>query len=72
MVGGENAALLRKLFGVGKAGAQNVLDNIKNVEIPNGLSKETLQAYRELINRVPDPAGTQQIRAKILDELLKR
>jgi RHS repeat-associated protein len=72
MVGGKNAALLRQLFGRGAAGAQKVLDDIKNVQVPRGLSRETLQAYRELINRVPDPAGTQEIRAKIIDQLLKQ
>jgi RHS repeat-associated protein len=71
LVGGGNAALFRQLFKVGPKGAQEVLSNIKNVKIPEGLTKEAMQAYRELINRVPDPAGTQAIRAKILDELLK-
>jgi RHS repeat-associated protein len=67
----QNAPLFRKLFGTGKEGAQTVLNNIKNVKAPEGLTKEAMQAYRELINRVPDPAGTQAIRAKILDYLLK-
>ena len=69
---GDNAALLRELFGTNEAGAQKVLENIENVKIPNGLTKEAMQAYRELINRVPDPRGTQAIRAKILDKLLKK
>lgn len=67
----QNATLFRKLFGTGKEGAQAVLNNIKNVKAPEGLTKEAMQAYRELIKRVPDPAGTQAIRAKILDQLLK-
>jgi RHS repeat-associated protein len=67
----QNAPLFRKLFGTGKEGAQAVLNNVKNVKVPEGLTKEAMQAYRELINRVPDPAGTQAIRAKILDHLLK-
>jgi hypothetical protein len=71
MVGGENAARLRQLFGTNEKGAKSVLDNIKNVKLPEGLTKETMQAYRELINRVPDSRGTQAIRAKILDQLLK-
>ncbi|ATL49390.1 hypothetical protein COR50_20640 [Chitinophaga caeni] len=71
MVGGENAARLRQLFGTNEKGAQAVLENIKNVELPEGLTKETIQAYRELINRVPNPRGTQAIRAQILDHLSK-
>lgn len=72
MVGGKNAELLRKLFGTNEKGAKTVLDNIENVKIPEGLTKETLEAYRELINRVPDPRGTQAVRAQILDALLKK
>lgn len=68
----QNSSLFRQLFGTNEKGAQAVLGNIKNVEAPEGLSKEAMQAYRELINRVGDPRGTQVIRAKILDELLKR
>jgi len=68
----QNSALFRQLFGTNEKGAQEVLDNIKNIKVPEGLSKEAMQAYRELINRVGDPRGTQAIRAKILDELLKR
>ena len=71
IVGGKNAELLRKLFGSNEKGAQAVLDNIKNVKIPEGLTKETMEAYRELINRVPDTKGVQAMRAKILDALLK-
>ena len=71
MVGGENAARFRALFGSNEVGAKAVLDNIKNVKIPNGLTKETMQAYRELINRVGDTRGTQAIRSQILDHLLK-
>lgn len=71
MVGGKNAALLRGLFGANETGAKAVLDNIKNVKIPEGLTKETMETYRELINRVPDSRGTQAIRAQILDKLLK-
>lgn len=72
IVGGRNAGLLRKLFGPNEKGAQAVLENIDNVEIPEGLSKETLQAYRELIDMVGDPRGTQALRAQILDKLLNR
>lgn len=67
----QKSSLFRQLFGTNEKGAQAVLDNIKNVKIPEGLSKEAMQAYRELINRVGVPRGTQAIRAKILDELLK-
>jgi len=67
----QNSPLFRKLFGTNKEGAQAVLNNIKNVKVPEGLTKEAMQAYRELINKVPDPAGTQEIRAKNLDYLLK-
>ena len=70
MVGGKNAPKLRKLFGSNEKGAQSVLDNIDNIEVPKGLSTETLRAYRELINRVSDPRGTQAVRAKILDYIL--
>jgi len=66
-----NAKLFRELFGVNEKGAQLVLDNIKNVKIPEGLTKEAIEAYRDLINRVPDPRGTQAIRAKILDAILE-
>lgn len=71
MVGGKNAALLRELFGRNEQGAKAVLDNIENIKIPPGLTKETMEAYRELINRVGDPRGTQAIRAEILDHFLK-
>lgn len=61
----------RQLFGVGKAGAEKTLANIENVKVPQELTRDALKAYRELINRVPDPAGTQKIRAQIPDKLLK-
>ena len=65
-----NAPAFRDLFGTNEVGAQQVLDNIKNIKVPQGLSKEAMQAYRELIKRIPDTRGTQAIRAKILDYLL--
>jgi len=74
---GEQATLLRELFSQGKTlpnsveGAQLLLDNIENIKIPAGLSRQTLEAYRVLISRVGDPVGTQAIRAKVLDILLK-
>ena len=68
----QNSELFRQLFGTNEKGAKAILDNIKNVKIPEGLSREAMQAYRELINRVGDPRGTQAIRAEILDKLLKR
>jgi hypothetical protein len=68
----NQSPLFRELFGTNKLGAEEVLKNIKNVKIPEGLTKEAMSAYRELINRVPDPAGTQAVRAKILDYLLKK
>lgn len=71
MVGGANAERFRTLFGSNEVGAKAVLDNIKNVKIPEGLTRESMQAYRELITRVGDTRGTQAIRAKILDQLLK-
>jgi hypothetical protein len=55
----------------GKEGAKEVLNNIANIKVPEGLSKEAMKAYRELINRVPDTTGTQAVRAEILDFLLK-
>ncbi len=67
----QNAPLFRQLFGTGKQGAESILNNIDKVKIPKGLSKEAMKAYRELIKRVPDPTGTQAIRAKILDKLIK-
>jgi RHS repeat-associated protein len=67
---GDNPALLRTLFGNGK-NSQAVLDNIGNVKVPDGLTRETMQAYRSLIDKVPDPTGTQAIRKQILDILLK-
>lgn len=66
MVGGNNASLLRGLLGKNEVGPQEVLNNIKNIKIPDGVTRETMQAYRELINRVSDTRGTQAIRAKIL------
>lgn len=67
----ENASAFRQLFGRGGAGAQEVLDNIENVKLPEGLTKDAMQAYRELIGRVPDPTGAQAIRLQILNHLLK-
>lgn len=67
-----SAPIFRELFGKGVNGATEVLNNIENVNIPSGLSKEAMQAYRELINRVPDPVGTQAVRKQILDVLIKK
>jgi hypothetical protein len=61
----------RELFGTGKAGAELVLKNIEKVKIPEGLTREALEAYSELIKHVKDPTGTQEVRAEILDYLLK-
>lgn len=51
------------MFGNNEVGAQAVLDNINKVKAPEGLTKDALQAYRELINRSGDPVGNQAIRA---------
>lgn len=67
----QNASAFRKLFGSNKEGAQSVLNSIENIKVPEGLTREAMQAYRELINRVSDPTGVQVIRAEILDRLLK-
>ena len=40
----QNSAAFRQLFGTGKEGAQSVLNNIKNAKVPEGLSKEAMQA----------------------------
>ncbi len=67
-----DSPLFKELFGSGKKGALKVLENIENVKIPEGLTKESIKVYRELINRVKDPVGTQEVRAKIPDKLLER
>ncbi len=67
----SKSPLFRELFGVNEKGAQEILNNIENVKIPEGLTKTDLRAYRELINRIGDPRGTQEFRAKILDYLIK-
>lgn len=36
----QNSSAFRQLFGTGKEGAQSVLNNINNVKVPKGLSKE--------------------------------
>lgn len=69
---GTQQQLLKRLFGRGIEGAKQALTR---GEIPPGLTREALMAYRELarraIERGVDP-GVQALRIEIIDQVLKK
>jgi RHS repeat-associated protein len=78
--------ILANMFGPGPESSEELLKKITSGEfqIPEGLSRETLDVYAEIAHRSTrgymnadgklsvDPVGTQKIRLKIMEELLER
>ena len=67
----------KQILGSNPKGAQEMLNNVKNLQIPEGLSFIDLVYYRELAVRTVekthkmDNVGSEAIKVKILDYLIK-
>jgi len=63
--------LLRKFFG---KGLKEALESEKNFRVPEGLSRDTLERYREIARRViekgKDPSGVQRVRLRLVKRAL--
>ncbi|HVX90155.1 MAG TPA: hypothetical protein VHC20_00690 [Candidatus Paceibacterota bacterium] len=73
LIGGAQRELLKDLFGQGEQGA---LSRLSNLRIPEGLSRETLEIYKEaavrVVQRGPGALGyaVQQLRLQIVEKAL--
>ena len=69
IIGSSQRELLREFFGTGVEGAAQRAANFK---VPQGLTRQTLEAYEELarraINAGADKAGTQAARLRLLGQ----
>lgn len=73
LIGGAQRELLQQLLGHGEQGA---LSRLSNLDIPQGLTKETLETYKEaavrVVQRGPGAPGfqVQQLRLQIVEKAL--
>jgi hypothetical protein len=72
MVGNSQRTLLRQFLGKGMPGVES---RMAKFAVPDGLSRKSLEIYRELARRAVaegiDKGGVQAVRLKLIDQALK-